>query len=326
MKLALIGGKVKPGKFASLAQTFGSSVGLVWDPDGRSGELAASIGAQAASTFEEVLASDVAGLIIVTENIYRAELVLKGCAAGKHIFVEKPMCLSVSDAVKIRDAVLANEIKFFMSDPFVGATAMHAKKVIESGLLGPVTGAEIIYMAGESFDPSESHARHLKEFSGGGIMSDIGGHVLHILYYLFGKPDSVEADFKYYTEINRELGIDDEAFITAHYPGFDVKLRTGTYGDINENITRITCQGGAIEDRGSAFHNLDIKVNGKQVPGEEMRAPMRHIQYWLHMIEDDISIEEFEKDPLGNCGVSVNTALELITLREAIYASAERRK
>ena len=53
------------------------------------------------------------------------------------------------------------------------------------------------------------------------------------------------------------------------------------------------------------------------------QEPIRHVNYWLGMIKDDISDEQFENDPMGNCGLSINKAVDIMKIREMIYEAAK---
>jgi len=58
----------------------------------------------AALSVDEALASDVDGVIIAAPAEHHLSLALKAFDAGKHVYVEKPLALSVSEGEKIRDA------------------------------------------------------------------------------------------------------------------------------------------------------------------------------------------------------------------------------
>lgn len=63
-----------------------------------------------ARSFEEVLADkEVNGVVIASSAVTHATLVKQALQAGKHVFVEKPLALSVDDAMPL--ATLANEKK-----------------------------------------------------------------------------------------------------------------------------------------------------------------------------------------------------------------------
>jgi predicted dehydrogenase len=76
----------------------------------RAQELADQYGVRVIQSLEEVLAE--ADMVhIFTPPAYRVEYVRQAAAAGKHIFIEKPIAVSVADAKEILALATANRIK-----------------------------------------------------------------------------------------------------------------------------------------------------------------------------------------------------------------------
>jgi predicted dehydrogenase len=53
---------------------------------------------------ESLLAHDLDAVMVLTSDEYHAEFVIAACQAGKHVFVEKPICLNLRDGEAIRKA------------------------------------------------------------------------------------------------------------------------------------------------------------------------------------------------------------------------------
>lgn len=73
----------------------------VADPaPGAAAKLAADLGVDTHSTEIATVLNDpkVQGVIIASPARYHADLVVQACEAGKHVFVEKPMALTIADA------------------------------------------------------------------------------------------------------------------------------------------------------------------------------------------------------------------------------------
>jgi len=74
----------------------------------RSAELAAQYHVPA-SSFEDLLADEEIGsAVLATPAESHARLAIRLLDAGKHVFVEKPLALSIEDAAAVRDAAVAN--------------------------------------------------------------------------------------------------------------------------------------------------------------------------------------------------------------------------
>ena len=67
----------------------------------RGGAMATDLGAEFSTDLDAVLArTDIAGVAIATPAVTHAEVTTKALNAGKHVYVEKPIALSVEDANK----------------------------------------------------------------------------------------------------------------------------------------------------------------------------------------------------------------------------------
>jgi len=90
----------------NLARNFAElgALAAVVDPNPDTAKVYAERHGVEAMTAEEALASDVDGVVIAAPAENHADLALKAFAAGKHVYVEKPLALSVSDGEAMRDA------------------------------------------------------------------------------------------------------------------------------------------------------------------------------------------------------------------------------
>jgi UDP-2-acetamido-3-amino-2,3-dideoxy-glucuronate N-acetyltransferase len=93
----------------NLARNFAQlgALAAVVDPNPETARTHADMHGVAAMTADEALASDVEGVVIAAPAELHAPLALKAFGAGKHVYVEKPLALSVEDGETMRDA--ANE-------------------------------------------------------------------------------------------------------------------------------------------------------------------------------------------------------------------------
>lgn len=64
------------------------------------------IAARFADYRDLVRSPDVDAVLVTNPHAYHAEVVLAACAAGKHVFVEKPMCLTLAEADAITEAAV----------------------------------------------------------------------------------------------------------------------------------------------------------------------------------------------------------------------------
>jgi len=171
----------------------------VWDHDAaRAARRAAELGAAVSADLDAVLADpEIEAVIVCTETNLHEQVVLPAAAAGKHLFVEKPLGFGSEDAYRMADAiekagVLYQTGYFQRGDPknlFVKAqiAADAFGKITRvrgsnchSGALGRWFDGEYRWMA----DPS---------VAGVGAFGDLGTHSLDILLWLLGDVTAVTA-------------------------------------------------------------------------------------------------------------------------------------
>jgi predicted dehydrogenase len=87
----------------------GAELAAVCEPDARAQKRAAQLAPGAARhlTFEETLASPIDAVVLATPAVLHARQALSALAAGKHVFVEKPLALSPADAEEVVRAARA---------------------------------------------------------------------------------------------------------------------------------------------------------------------------------------------------------------------------
>ena len=84
--------------------------------------------------------NDVDAVVINTPTNMHREVMVAAAKAGKHIFTEKVMALTVRECEEIAQAVREAGVKFCISFPH--RTMPHnlfAKKVVDEGLIGDIT-------------------------------------------------------------------------------------------------------------------------------------------------------------------------------------------
>jgi scyllo-inositol 2-dehydrogenase (NADP+) len=140
------------------------------------------------SDAEDLLASDDVDLVIVsTPPSSHAEWALRSIAAGKHVVVEKPFCLTTAEADAMVDAAgAAGRLLAVYQNRRWDADYLTLKRLMHSGAIG----APFHY---ESFVGSFAHPCnywHSDEDVSGGAIYDWGSHYLDWVLDLF--PQQVE--------------------------------------------------------------------------------------------------------------------------------------
>ncbi|OPA74303.1 dehydrogenase [Paenibacillus selenitireducens] len=116
------------------------------------------------------------------------EIAIAAAQAGKHLFCEKPLALTLADS---RDMLAAAEeagVKHMVGFNYRFAPAVIlAKKLIDEGRLGQIYHFRGMFLQDWLIDPEFPLAWRLqKEIAGSGSHGDLGAHVIDLAHYLVG--------------------------------------------------------------------------------------------------------------------------------------------
>ncbi len=333
LRIAICGCEGHAEKFGQMINSYEESeMAAVWDnePD-RGRKIAESLNCPFEPDYDRLISEYAPdGVIIVAANCWHKELVIKAAEAGIHIFLEKPLCVSVSDAFEMRDAVKKNNVKFYMSDPFVKPPIIAMKKLIDDGTLGQITGARFRLGSDIVVKGFRNAERYDKSVYLGGIMSDIGGHMIHIAHYLFGKPESISSVTNCYTRAAKDNEIEENTVITMVYPdGNLVEIDCSWLSGGNSSTRAVYgTLGWAEVPAGTRDQTLAYQIGRDSVhvlEGDDLPPdPLPHVRYWVKMMTEDLPNDIVGVDPLSNSGVSIDNAVEFVEILDAIYRGANK--
>lgn len=126
---------------------------------------------------------DVNAVIITTQHNTHAKLVIQALEAGKHVFVEKPLCLNEPELLLIEEAVASSS-----SIVMVGFNRRFAPHIIKmKELLDGIRAPKAMVMIVNSGQLPGSHWTQDPD-RGGGRMIGEGCHFVDLLRYLAGAP------------------------------------------------------------------------------------------------------------------------------------------
>lgn len=140
--------------------------------------------------------SDIDVVDICTPNIYHKEGVLNALKAGKHVYCDKPLATSYGETKEILEALRGSEsiTQVALQYRFFPAT-LRAKQLLEEGKIGKIMSFRACYLHSGSVDRDKPIGwKQDKKFGGGGVLFDLGSHILDVMYFLLGEYDSILAD------------------------------------------------------------------------------------------------------------------------------------
>ena len=209
--------------------------------------------------------SDAELVVIITPHNTHAELGLKVLNAGRHVVLEKPMCITADEATAMIEAAKKAEVTLttFHNRRHDG-DFMAIKEAIEKGLIG-----EVFHI--EAASGGYGHPRHWwrsdKKISGG-CMYDWGAHFVDwILNLIPEKIENVTGFFhkRVWHDVTNE---DHTQAIIRFKNGAMADLQISNIARINKPRWRILGTKGAILDQGAGSFKLATEVDGVAVEGE----------------------------------------------------------
>lgn len=297
----------------------------VWDHDaGRARRAAEQLGAQARDLDAIWRDEAIPAAVICSETDRHPGLVLAGAAAGKHLFVEKPLAVAGRDAAAMADAIERAGVRFQTGYFMRGhAVNLFLRDHLRRGSFGTLTRLRLTNChSGVQRGLFDTEWRWMAEpaIAGFGGFGDLGSHALDLLLWLLGDGATLES-------------------VTAR-----VGNATGRYGDGDEYGEGMLAFGGGLiatiaagwvsvanpvthELSGTAGHavvvNGDLYLQGDAFPGAEITRPWRDLP-----AQQPHAFELFLDTLVGGDAAPLVTAREAArscAVMEALYAAAGQR-
>jgi len=129
-------------------------------------------------------------------NLHRDQLIA-AIKAKKHIYCDKPLTVTVEEAEEVLQTIQNTGYdrvhQMVFQYRFYPAT-LRAKQLIEEGFLGKVVSFRAVYLHSGSIDKSKPMGWKQELRYGGGVVRDVGSHILDLLDHFIGPFDSVMAE------------------------------------------------------------------------------------------------------------------------------------
>lgn len=239
---------------------------------------------------------DVNAVYVATPPAQHEEYAIQSMAAGKPVYIEKPLTLNAASAIRIKEASLKynvcvtgayyrrelplfKKVKSLLQEKALGKIKLVLLRTLQSPVKNIIT-------------KTEDNWRVKPELSGGGLFHDLAPHQLDLIYYFFGKPEKFQATALNQDKIER---VPDVTNAEGIFPG-DVLFNGVWAFNVHESAVTDSCE--IIGDNGSlkfSFFtgaNLEMKM-GSHVENLEFTNPV-NIQ--LPMIEKVVKYFKGEGD------------------------------
>ena len=301
-----------------------AEVVAVWDEDSARGqEWADTIGCDFHANLDDVLArSDVDGVVVDAPTSMHAEILMKAARAGKHIFTEKAMTLTMAEAREVEKVIRESGVMFMISFVHrINGAIDFMKDAIDKGLLGEISKFRMHY------SHSGASAGWLPDYwfdgktAGGGALMDLGCHHLYVARYLMGEPSSI------YSQFNTLTGrgdVEDNAECLIQFKNKAIgSISTSLVAYAAPSTTEIYGTKGAIYHSSGPLRmctqEMDEKLGGKHVWFEPTLPPNSPIP--IHQF-----INALHDNDASHIGYGLQDGIELTQLIEGAYRSHKEKK
>jgi predicted dehydrogenase len=165
---------------------------------------------------KELLAMPEVDMVVVgVPNDLHCSIALAAAAAGKHIVMEKPLCLNLAEADRMIAACRKANVKLMYAEELCFTPKyVRLKQLLDSGALGEPT------LVKQSEKHDGPHAPHFWDVNraGGGVTMDMGCHAIEFFRWMLDRPPikSVYAQLGTQVHKNKTEG-DDNALIILEF-------------------------------------------------------------------------------------------------------------
>ncbi|HID11748.1 MAG TPA: Gfo/Idh/MocA family oxidoreductase, partial [Candidatus Latescibacteria bacterium] len=240
-------------------------------------------------------------------------MALASARAGKHIFCEKPMALSVASCDRMIAAAEDAGVKLMVGQVlrYIPRFAK-IKEIVDSGVLGGPFAISIVRM-GRGWGAADVHWRRRRDMVGG-VLFEVSVHELDFMCYIMGEVERVAAFTGRY--IHRDIDYEDTAQVL-------LRFRNGGLGSLVAGVSSAigVYEGKMLCGKGSLFWGWD-GIRYRTFEGEEVRVGEDELptEPGVHRELREFVEAVREGKPATIPGEEGRRAVEVV---EAAYRSAE---
>ena len=210
--------------------------------------------------FQELLAHTSANIVsICTPHGLHADMAVQAAEAGKHILVEKPMALTVSDCERMNEAARTHGVDLMVvkQNRYNKPIAL-TKQALEQGKLGKIymVSCQVLWNRHEGYYAS-SNWRGKKDLEGGALYTQVS-HFIDLLIWWFG--DVVDAHTHLKTQWH-DIEIEDSGISYLEFESGvmgNLVWTTCVYNKNYEGSITIIGEKGTIKIGGRYLNQIDF--------------------------------------------------------------------
>jgi predicted dehydrogenase len=216
-------------------------------------------GVHVAGSFDAVLADPAVDIVSIAsfDDAHFAQ-VCKALDAGKHVFVEKPLCRSLDELRQIRARWTSHGHRRLESNLVLRAAPLYRwlHELVGCGTLGALYAIDGEYLYGRLHKITEGWRNHVDDYS---VMQGGGVHLVDLMLSLAGElPETVWATGNRIATAGTAFRYDDYVAATFRFPSGLVGRMTANFGCVHRHhhVLRVFGTRGTFlyDDMGARLH------------------------------------------------------------------------
>lgn len=272
---------------------------------------------------------DTDAVCICTPSGFHKEYAVKAAQAGKHIVIEKPLALSISDCDEIIDACNKNKvISTVISQLRYSDAVKKLKYAIDKGYLGNLVSGSISMKYYRSPEYYKNSWKGTMALDGGGALMNQGIHGVDLLQYAMGDVKKVYGISK---TLARNIEVEDTLCASLEYKSGaigTIEATTSVYPGFKRRLEVCGIKGSIVLEEDEIifceFEDKSLKFETKRGTGKYSLNNPQNIAATGHIMQiaDFTSCIKGNKKHFIDCEEG-KKAVEIIT---SIYTSAKEDK
>jgi predicted dehydrogenase len=330
LKVAIIGcGNIYKNHADAIAYSEFAELAYVVDiKEEKAIEAAKQYGCKYETDFNKVLSmKDIDVINICTPHYLHAPMAIASMKAGKHVFSEKPMSISVEEAEEMNRVAkeTGKHLGICFQNRF-NATTIKAKEILDSGELGQLLGVKAIvtWFRNKAYY-TESDWRGKFSTEGGGTLINQAIHTLDLIQWLGGGINKLKANVDT-RMLEDTIEVEDTADATLIFNrGFHgIFYATNCFSTNSPIEMEFHCEKGSLH-----FYDKQlfvIKAGERKVVESDNVAEGKYKDYWG--LSHAVLLEKFYRGVIEDnreLYVTGEEGIEAIKLIQGIYKSSESR-
>ena len=297
------------------------------------------------TSYKEMLGKEKLDAVVVgTPNNTHVDISIAALNAGIHVLCEKPVGINAAEAIKLKAAADKSSAKLMIGQCFrFRPQTPIIMDLIKNKKLGEIYYCKASYLRQRGI-PGFGTWFTDKSQAAGGVVLDLGVHMIDYFWYLLGKPEFKSVSATTYGGIGKRI-------LNGEKAGFDSSTYPKTYNGIEKNIFDVDEMGSAfirfangivLQLEVSWAMNIAEETSDGCIYGDRGSVTLNPVKF-MHDETGELKVDElpfvqrpshdgqaeqfinFIKGKIAN-PAPVEDAIEVIKILDAIYESAAEQK